>query len=228
MSTSSRSTSPPRNTLTALWDWLFPPRCVACQARGAWLCAACLEQVEYLPAPGPHYTDQIAPLRAARSAAWFEGPLRQAVHHFKYEGLRVLAGVLGDILYAGWSTRPWPAQVIVPVPLHGSRLRQRGYNQSALLSQELSVRTALPVVSAVLKRITPTRPQVGLSARERSDNVRDAFRCANPQLAGARVLLIDDVWTTGATMRACGQALLAGGAEAVWGLTLAHARSVAD
>jgi ComF family protein len=149
--------------------------------------------------------------------------LREAIHHFKYEGVRALAGVLGDILHTGWLVDPWPAEVIVPVPLHKGRLRERGYNQSALLSHELSVRAGLPMVDGVLARTAPTRPQVGLSIEERADNVRNAFRCLGQGLLDARVLLVDDVWTTGATMRACGQALLAGGARAVWGLTLAHA-----
>jgi len=161
-------------------------------------------------------------LQGARSAAPLEGPLREAIHQFKYQGVRVLAGVLGDILQRGWSVHPWPAEVIVPVPLHPSRLRQRGYNQSALLGRELSHRTGLPIVETVLERIAPTRPQVGLSTEERADNVRNAFNCVEPGLLGARVLLVDDVWTTGATMRACGQALLLGGVQAVWGLTLAR------
>ena len=161
-------------------------------------------------------------MQGARSAAPLEGPLREAVHQFKYQGVRVLASILGDILHTGWSFDPWPAEVIVPVPLHHSRLRQRGYNQSGLLSCELSSRTGLPVAETVLKRTAPTRPQVGLSAQERADNVRNAFCCVEQGLLRAKVLLVDDVWTTGATMRACGQALLAGGVQAVWGLTLAR------
>jgi ComF family protein len=112
--------------------------------------------------------------------------------------------------------------VIVPVPLHPSRLRERGYNQSTLLACELSHCTGLRVVEGVLLRITPTRPQVGLDAAERAENVRDAFCCRDQSLRDLQVLLVDDVLTTGATMRACGQALLQGNAGAVWGLTLAH------
>jgi competence protein ComFC len=218
---SRRPASPARRSLSALWDWLFPPRCVACDARGAWLCPACLNQIRCSSAAWQG-EEHISPLQGARSAAPFEGPLREAIHEFKYEGVRVLASVLGDILHTAWCVDPWPAEIIVPVPLHSSRIRQRGYNQSALLSRELSDRTGLPVVESVLARIAPTRPQVGLSAEERADNVRNAFRCINAGLLGAKILLVDDVWTTGATMRACGQALLAGKAQAVWGLTLAH------
>ncbi len=209
-------------TLSSLWDWLFPPHCVACDARGAWLCAACLDQIKQSSAPVQRRQDEIAPLKGVRSVASLEGPLRKAVHEFKYEGVRALASSLGEVLHWRWDVESCPAEVIVPVPLHPSRLRQRGYNQSALLSRELSRRTGLPVEEAVLARISPTRPQVGLSADERADNVRNAFLCVDPSLRGVKVLLVDDVWTTGATMRACGQALLAGGVQSVWGLTVAH------
>jgi ComF family protein len=209
-------------TLSALWDWLFPPRCVACNARGAWLCPTCLAQIKYFSTSWQPDGQDIAPLQDAQAAARLEGPLRKAIHEFKYQGMRVLAEELGDILHKGWCVKPCSAEIIVPVPLHPSRLRERGYNQSALLSRQLSRRTGLPVVEAVLERIAPTRPQVGLSAKERADNVRNAFSCVDPGLPGANVLLVDDVWTTGATMRACGQALLLAGVQAVWGLTLAR------
>jgi len=223
-----RASAPGRRAINALWDWLFPPQCVACDARGAWLCPACLQEIIYLSAPWPQHSESFAPLANARSAARLQTPLREAIHAFKYSGVRVLADVLGEILHRGWAQEPWDVDVVVPVPLHSGRLRERGYNQSALLALELSARTGLPVVDSVLVRHSPTRPQVGLSAMERAENVRNAFRCASSALASAEILLVDDVWTTGSTMRACGEALLAGGAKTVWGLTLAHAHSVAD
>jgi ComF family protein len=148
--------------------------------------------------------------------------LRKAVHRFKYAGLRSLAGTLGEILYDCWAAEHWPVDVIVPVPLHPQRERQRGYNQSLLLARELSVHTALTIIDGVLLRTSPTQPQVGLSAAQRAENVRNAFDCQDDSLRGSKVLLVDDVLTTGATMRACAFALLEGKAAAVWGLTLAH------
>jgi ComF family protein len=136
--------------------------------------------------------------------------------------LRALAPTLGEVLYDSWSADPWPVGVIVPVALHQARLRERGYNQSALLARELARHTGLPVAERTLLRVAPTLPQVGLDAARRAENVRNAFRCGDDSLRGKPVLLIDDVLTTGATLRACAQALLDGGAGAVWALTLAH------
>jgi len=201
---------------------LFPPRCVACEARGAWLCAGCVDQILFFEPPWPPILDEIEPLRGVRAAAHLNGPLRQAIHRFKYGGLRALTPVLGEILCDCWDAEPWPVDAIVPVPLHPQRLRERGYNQSALLARELGRHSGLLVAEGTLQRVTPTPPQVGLRATERAENVRGAFRCRNDALAGKQVLLVDDVLTTGATLRACAGALLEGKAGAVWGLTLAR------
>jgi len=157
-----------------------------------------------------------------RSAAHFDGPLRTAIHAFKYGGLRALSAILGEILYDCWETEPWPVDAIVPVPLHSARLRQRGYNQSALLARELARYTGLPVVDRALLRVHPTLPQVDLDAAQRAANVQGAFRCQDASLSGKRILLLDDVRTTGATLRACAQALSDGGIAGVWALTLAQ------
>jgi ComF family protein len=208
--------------LGTLLNLLFPPRCVACRAAGDWLCPACLDLILFFEPPWPSLMEESWPLQEVRSAAHLSGPLREAIHSFKYKGLRALAGTLGQIVYDCWEAEPWPIDVIVPVPLHPQRRRERGYNQSTLLARELARHTGLPVVEGTLVRVTPTRPQVGLNAAERAENVRDAFRCRGKDLSGLQVLLVDDVLTTGATLRACAQALLEGGANAVWGLTLAH------
>ena len=203
-------------------DLLFPPRCVSCGAPGAWLCPSCTDEILFFEPPWPPLLDEIFPLQDVRAAAHLSGPLRQAIHRFKYGGLRALSPVLGEMLYDCWDAAPWPVEVIVPVPLHPQRQRERGYNQSALLARELARHTGLAVAEETLLRITPTPPQVGLKALERAENVRDAFRCQNDTLAGKQVLLVDDVLTTGATLRACAGALLQGKARAVWGLTLAR------
>jgi ComF family protein len=134
---------------------------------------------------------------------------------------------------------PLPADVIVPVPLHIARQRERGYNQADLLARALGHMMGLPVLAGALARARPTRAQVGLSAAERRVNMQGAFAsvvlvhraaplaggCAghNPSVHNQRVLLIDDVCTTGATLEACSVALQAAGAASVWGFTLARA-----
>jgi ComF family protein len=156
-----------------------------------------------------------------RSVAYFEGPLRQAVHDFKYRGVRALAQPLAGLLVEYQRTQHLPADVVVPVPLHPQREAERGYNQAALLAEVLGDALGLPVALHLLERVRPTPPQVGLNAAERRSNVHAAFR-ATREAAARRVLLVDDVCTTGATLNACGAALKAQGARSVWGLTLAR------
>lgn len=220
---------------TAL-DLLFPPRCVACKRRGAWLCARCQEQITPIVDPVCRScgrgidsgfvcdTCRHHPLAldGVRAAAYFEGPLRQAIHHLKYKGLRTLAGPLGDLLGAAYLRYSLPADLIVPVPLHSSRYAQRGFNQSELLAGRLSATIRTPLAASALVRVRNTPSQVGLSASQRRDNVKEAFSWQGPSLRGQRLLLIDDVCTTGATLEACAAALRAAGAASVWALTLAR------
>jgi len=186
------------------------------------LCHDCIDQVAFYEPPWPVLLEEPWPLRDVRAAAHLSGPLREAVHSFKYQGLRALAGVLGEILWDCWLAEPWAVDLVVPVPLHRRRQRERGYNQSALLCRELARRAHLPWREDALLRVQPTVPQVGLTAAERAANVRGVFQSQGDCLANRRVLLIDDVMTTGATVRECAEAVLAGGAVGVWGLVLAH------
>jgi ComF family protein len=156
--------------------------------------------------------------------AYFDGTLREAIHHFKYSNLQDLATPLGQLMGDYWKQSPLPAEIIVPVPLHTDRLRERGYNQAALLARELGRSSGLSVSESSLTRVRATRPQVDLSAQERKENVRDAFHCPGTELKGKRVVLIDDVFTTGATLEACSIALRQVGACSVWALTLARPR----
>lgn len=117
---------------------------------------------------------------------------------------------------------PLPADLIVPVPLHMDRLRERGYNQAVLLTRELSERSGLPLEEGSLVRIRETAPQVVLKADERRKNVRGAFRGQGEKLRDRQVLLIDDVCTTRATLEACAEALREKGARSVWALVLAR------
>jgi ComF family protein len=122
-----------------------------------------------------------------------------------------------------WREAPFPADVIVPVPLHTRRLRERGYNQAALLARELGKGVGLPVLEDAVARVRYTSPQVDLNAEERKENVQGAFHCPTDRVAGKSVLLVDDVYTTGATLEACSLALKQRGVLTVWALTLARA-----
>lgn len=158
-----------------------------------------------------------------RSVSAHVAPLREAIHALKYNGMRVLAEPLGEILADYWRLAVLPSSIVVPVPLHEARLRQRGYNQSLLLAKSFAARVGLPVESRALIRQRNTRCQVELSPAERRINVEGAFRCHPGALVGECVLLIDDVLTTGATLEACASALLDAGTKEVWALTLTRA-----
>ena len=151
-----------------------------------------------------------------------EGVVRDMVHSLKYQNLRASAPDLGRLLAAYLAANPLPADILIPVPLHGRRERERGYNQSELLARELGRRTDMQVETRVLRRTRHAPPQVSLKDQgERRRNIEGAFECMS-ELNGQRVLLIDDVVTTGATMSACAGALKGAGASSVWGLALAR------
>jgi competence protein ComFC len=145
------------------------------------------------------------------------------VHQLKYRNLRALAPSLSELLDNYLKTLTLPADVLVPVPLHRKRLRERGYNQSLLLARGLGRLTGQPVVDGCLVRQKNTPPQARTSTvEERRDNVIGVFDCRDDRLRGRQVLLIDDVATSGATLDACAAVLKASGAASVWALVLAR------
>jgi ComF family protein len=134
-----------------------------------------------------------------------------------------LAEPLGQLLASYLSSNPLPIDTLVPVPLHPKRVRERGYNQSSLMVRELGRLTDLPVIGDSLVRLRNTAPQVRITGTEqRQLNVRGAFRGQDRGFQGRRVLVVDDVCTTGATLDSCALALKEAGAASVWGLTLAR------
>ncbi len=157
-----------------------------------------------------------------RGIGYLRGPLKRAIYQFKYRQKRKLALPLADLMHHYLVENPLPADLIVPVPLHMDRLRERGYNQAALLTRELSGLSGLPIEEGSLVRIKETAPQVALKADERRKNVRGAFRGQGEKPKNRHVLLIDDVCTTGATLEACAEALREKGARSVWALVLAR------
>jgi len=149
--------------------------------------------------------------------------MRQAIHQLKYRNLRAIAQPLARLLNDYLGTNPMPGEVLVSVPLHHKRLRERGYNQSSLLTKELGKLINLPVVDDCLIRQRHAPPQARTSTvDERRSNVAGAFTCRDGRLQDKQVLLVDDVSTSGATLDACAATLKAAGATSVWGLVLAR------
>lgn len=217
-------------------DWFFPPRCAVCGSPESFLCARCEESLPQaqLPRCAVCWEPSAMPLcrRCQRSRPAFTGlrapyvfrsGARELVHGLKYQHQAVLAAPMAGLLFCFLKDNPLPADVLVPVPLFPRRRRVRGYNQSALLAHALARQLALPVEKRTLVRARNTASQAETrNADERRVNVRGAFECRSYQLAGKRVLLIDDVSTTGATVDACARALREAGATSVWALTFAR------
>jgi ComF family protein len=229
----------------ALLELLYPPACIACakvMPVRAPFCETCDVALERLPPkrchtcaePGTFPRDTCPRCRAspppfARAWAPFahEGPVARAIHRFKYEDHPELAPALAELLAT--ECRQFLSQaprLLVALPLHERRFRERQYDQTQLLAGELARALGGEAPVGLLSRARETRRQVGLSESERAQNVEGAFT-ASPTVAGREVLLVDDVLTTGATVRAAAAVLQQAGAPRVEVLTISRAFSLA-
>jgi ComF family protein len=225
---------------------LFPPVCAGCRRHvsqpGA-LCAACWPKLRFLEKPwcevmGTPFTQDMGdgflsaeaianppPFERARAAVSYTGVARPMVQGLKYGDRTDLAPWMARWMLRAGAELVADADVVVPVPLHWLRFLQRRFNQSAELARAVSNLSGLPFAPSAVERVKRTRRQVGLARREREDNVRAAFRVPaerDMEVRGRRVLIVDDVFTTGATVTAVAQALKKGGAGAVDVLTFAR------
>jgi ComF family protein len=231
----------------ALLDVILPPLCHICHAfipksGTLHICTTCYERLPLVSSPlcslcgipfagtgGDHRcgacTLHPPHFDAARAHFLYEGSLRELIHAFKYNRNIHLRYPLALLAFEGIRGTPadYNPNLIVPVPLHRSRLRQRGFNQAVLLGRVLSHRLALPMMPDALARTRATEPQIELSAAERRVNVRGAFSVKRPvSISGKSILLLDDVMTTGSTMDECAKELKKAGATAVIALTIAR------
>jgi len=218
-------------------DILFPRYCVGCRKEGSFICDSCLLSQPLIVPPvcplcgrpqasGILCSDCIrwkAEIDGIRSPFRFEGVIQQAVYQLKYRNLRAIAPMLAGLLYDFMKITPVRGDALVPVPLHKSRIRERGYNQSALLAKELAKLSGLPVIQNSLVKHEKSMPQArSANVEERKKNVSGVFSIRDERLTGRSVILIDDVSTSGATLDACAGVLKEAGVLSVWGLTLAR------
>ena len=216
-------------------DLVFPIHCSGCGREGGIICEECAGS---LPRLNPPYCRKCAApgidgmcqwclqyprdFESLRAPYLFEGPVRESIHALKYRGVRAAAGTLAGLMSSYLERNPVNADVLVPAPLHPHRLRNRGYNQSALLARDIGKRLDLTVREDLLKRVINASPQVEAQRRdERRSNVAGNFACAS-DATGLTVLLIDDVATTGSTLSECATVLKEAGASRVYALTLAR------
>jgi ComF family protein len=229
---------------------LYPPTCIGCGAATGdphGLCSGCWSGLRLIERPycerlgTPFAVDFGAPLLSpaamadppvferARAAAHYDGIARALVRRLKYGDRLELAEALGAMMARAGAELLADSDLIVPVPLHRLRLWQRRFNQAVALGAVIAARSGVPCAPLVLARVKRTRQQVGLTRAQRQENLQGAFRVPNegkPRLSGKRVLLVDDVITTGSTANAAARALLRAGAARVD--VLAFARVVTD
>lgn len=230
-------------------DLFFPPRCLSCHellisGESGGFCPKCLQRISFLSPPicascgaplSPEAGKDALCLRCAatrppfercRSVGRYETVLLEAIHDLKYRGVIAAGAILGNLL-ASCVRVSLPVEEydrILPVPLHRKRLRERGFNQSLLLAEVLAREFSLTLDFQSLRRRVHTSPQIGLGKGERSVNVRNAFEVVRKtEIEGSRILLVDDVYTTGSTVGECARVLLEGGARSVSVATLARA-----
>ena len=225
---------------------MFPKKCVGCKKMGSYFCQDCVGNISQTDLVCPKcerlavggQTHPICKRRFGLDGLWslgiYENPLREAIKQLKYRKVTEIAAVLVDILVEYWTKyQPFildqikkdkgEGWAIIPVPLYWWRENDRGFNQSNLIGQELSKKLGL-AYSDALKRTRYTKSQVRLKGKDRHQNIKDAFEISpGYKLSPVTcVLLIDDVWTTGATLRECCYILKRNGAKKVWAITLAR------
>ncbi len=202
----------------ALADTVAPVRCVGCDDALAddeeRFCGAC---VVLLDEPPP----ALRPPALAASVFAYGGPLADGIRRFKYAARGDLAAPLGALLATAASAYSGRCDRVVPVPLHRTRLVERGFNQAALIARPLSRALGVPLDVRILRRVRPTPPQAGLDAMRRVENVRGAFVARSAE--ALRILVVDDVRTTGSTLAECARSLRDAGASEVCTLSLAAA-----
>lgn len=226
--------------IDALLDFLFPPRCPGCrdyrERRGDW-CPDCEKQY----VARRLFLENGSSVEAVMCLTFYEGPVKDLLHRLKFRRdesalpylTRLMERAWGGELTADDPLRRFQAYlgdepIFLPVPLHLAREKERGFNQTVLLWRDFLSEKGFPWLEA-LERTRETKPQYSLAKQEREANVRGAFALREeyrPQLKGRRVVLVDDIYTSGATLKACAQALKGAGAERILGLALATGRAV--
>lgn len=239
----SRLAFVPRRLGHALADLVYPPSCLMCSAalgEEGGLCPRCWRDVPFIekpccerlgtPFPFDHGGALLSPqaiahppvFERARSVARYDGPARALVHGLKYSDRHDLVRPMAAWMARAGAELLAETDLLVPVPLHWTRLFRRRFNQAVLLADAIAAKSGHEVAPRALRRVKRTRPQFGLSRNERADNVQGAFRvAADAPVSGRRILLIDDVFTTGATANAAARRLLKAGAHSVSLLTFA-------
>lgn len=221
-------------------DVIFPKRCLICGAYDTWFCEDCQNSAILqndqicIICNRPSLNGVVHPTCATRStldglmAAGKFDQLQELIHSFKYNLIKDLAPALAEIYVKFIQENNledfFEQFCLLPVPLHKSRLRFRGFNQSHLIAEELAKRLKIPLLAEALVRIKNTEPQTTLDKSRRETNMEESFACPDSEIVrNKKILLIDDIATTGATLNECAKALKSAHAQTVWALVLGQA-----
>jgi ComF family protein len=215
-----------------LLDLFFPKFCFGCQKEGSYLCQDCLSVLEISSCHQKYSTKNLADLYFALP---YQNPLvKKLIQKFKYKPfIKELAENLASLIITHLQlldNKPnFTNFILIPIPLNEKRLKWRGFNQAEEISKELSKFLKLPLISNCLVRVKNSYPQVELTAEARKENVKDTFFCQNKEeIFGKKILLVDDVYTTGATMEEAARVLKKSGAKEVLGIVVARANPGQD
>lgn len=223
-------------------DFLYPGRCPVCHEiivpAGAEVCESCIQKLSYVQEPycmkcgkpllhsEREYCDDCSTNRRyfseGRAVFLYDDVIKMSIYQFKYGGRQEYAGFYAGEMEKryGRKIKSWHADALVPIPLHKDRKKKRGYNQAALIAKALGKRTELPVIEDLLIRERKTVPQKNLSAKERENNLKKAFKIGRNDVKLNSVILIDDIYTTGSTINAATQCLLESGVKKIYFLVL--------
>ncbi len=208
---------------------LYPPRCLFCQRVLPWpdrvgICTNCHPEEYYLPEPGCRQCGRPVSRQGAlcqncslhhiqipgKSLFVYDGAVQEAIHRFKYDGQKaygkVFASCMAKVLWPPGGEATKEPTIVTPVPLHAERYHGRGYNQAEVLAKEFAEQTGC-VMRKLLVRVRNTDPQNALSATARKKNLQDAFTAVEDQAVGRHIIVMDDIYTSGSTIEACGEAL---------------------
>lgn len=238
-----------KRVLAGLSDIIFPPRCLTCNTilghrENLPFCGTCFSKIHFIrsslcPCCGIPFTGaeggshlcgdcmvSKSVYSAARAVGRYESTLLEAIHRFKYNGKISVGEILGRLMaefaYPAFNIRDY--SMIMPVPLHPKRLRERGFNQSVVLAREISKRFHISLDFMTLRRHVDTEPQISLGKKEREANVHGVFSVTDSGIVkGQKIILVDDVYTSGSTVKECARVLMKNRADRVAVLTLARA-----
>ncbi len=225
----------PRRSIWKIIDWFYPPNCIECGCEGYAICPKCLNESvpiidSFCSICGKPVDDlcgcslckkNVFRFTSARAAFLYTGAIRTAIKKLKYAQHLGLSELFANYLLSVYSRERWEVDLVTAVPLYKKRFAARGFNQSEWIAKPLAKAIGKPFSSGAIQKTIHTTPQVGLNQNERKNNLRNAFQAEPVIVRNKKVLIVDDVMTTGSTFNECASALLQGGASEVYCLSVA-------